>query len=486
MRTIALTRLCSGIAIGCLFAGTSLAQSSPDDFYGPSDFGQLVEQMLKEDAQFQFGIGKPLAESSTLSITAAQADADPRALVTVADGLRVRVVSAAANLGPNIDQFALWPSDRFPTYLIACNEEGPDKAGVQRIRLRDGAVQTILTGTQSCDPVRRTAWGTIVIGEEAGSSGSVLEIIDPEHTSGVIYDRTTQVLSGTDAGNVAFRPALGHLSFEGIALYDSGLMYYGDENRPLNGVGGGAFFKFVPDVPFTGGAPITALSQSPLAGGRVYGLRLGKRSSNTDFGQGSNTGQGTWIEIPVTAVPGIPGSGVDLRAAAATLKLSGYYRPEDLDIDVAAKNEGLIRACGANTGNEDQAHNWGEVICITDGTTTDALANAATPELQMLVVGNPEQAMMDNVAYQRSTNNWIFHEDGDGPDNGRNNDIWTCLDDGLDANTLSDGCVRFASLNDLNAESTGGIFDASGTRFYFSVQHNVTGHGVILGITGWR
>lgn len=485
MGTIKLARLCSAVAVGCLFAAPTLAQSNPDDFYGPSDFGQLVEQMLKDDAQFQFGIRKPLAESSTTSLTAEQADADPRALVTVADGLRVRVVSAAANLGANIDQFALWPSERFPTYLIACNEQGPDKAGVQRIRLRDGAVETILTGTQSCDPVRRTAWGTIVIGEEAGSSGSVLEIIDPEHTTGVLYDRTTQTLSGTDAGNVAFRPALGHLSFEGIALYDSGLMYYGDENRPLNGVGGGAYFKFIPDVPFTGGAPITDLSQSPLAGGRIFGLRLGKRSGNTDFGQGSNTGLGTWVEVP-TFFPAISDGTIDLRAAAATLQLAGYYRPEDLDIDMAAKNEGTIRACGPNTGNEDTNHNWGEVICISDGSIADALANAATPELQILVVGNPEQAMMDNVAYQRSTGNWIFHEDGDGPDNGRNNDIWTCLDDGMDANTLSDGCVRFASLNDLNAESTGGIFDASGKRFYFSVQHNVTGHGVILGITGWR
>jgi len=33
---------------------------------------------------------------------------------------------------------------------------------------------------------------------------------------------------------------------------------------------------------------------------------------------------------------------------------------------------------------------------------------------------------------------------------------------------------------------TGGLFDASGTRFYVSVQHNVTGHGVILEISGWR
>jgi hypothetical protein len=31
-----------------------------------------------------------------------------------------------------------------------------------------------------------------------------------------------------------------------------------------------------------------------------------------------------------------------------------------------------------------------------------------------------------------------------------------------------------------------GIFDASGDRFWVSIQHNVTGHGVVLEITGWE
>ncbi len=32
----------------------------------------------------------------------------------------------------------------------------------------------------------------------------------------------------------------------------------------------------------------------------------------------------------------------------------------------------------------------------------------------------------------------------------------------------------------------GGIFHATGERFFVSIQHNVTGHGVILEITGWQ
>lgn len=68
------------------------------------------------------------------------------------------------------------------------------------------------------------------------------------------------------------------------------------------------------------------------------------------------------------------------------------------------------------------------------------------------------------------------------PSNNCNTGLIVCLP--RDVDTLSEGCIRIATLNDLNAESTGGFFDASGERFYMSVQHNVTGHGAILEVTG--
>jgi secreted PhoX family phosphatase len=145
-----------------------------------------------------------------------------------------------------------------------------------------------------------------------------------------------------------------------------------------------------------------------------------------------------------------------------------------------------VRFCGNNTGNEEDDSNWGETICISDGTLDAATANEAVPELQLLVVGDADLAMPDNIAYQPERGNWIVHEDGDGPAVGRNNDLWSCLDDGIDRNGTSDGCLRIGTLNDLNAEWTGGFFDTSGEHFYVSVQHNVTGHGVILDVTGWR
>ena len=464
----------------CLFPGVAAADRD-DDFRGFRDFGSHRDHLLKEHSRKLFGVDEPLAASSRESISAAVANADPTRLVTLARGLQARVVSAASNLAPNIDMIALWPDDRNPTHLIACNEQGVNNPGVQRIRLSDGLPETILTGTTSCDPVRRTPWGTIIVGEEV-TDGNVIEIINPLQTTSVLFNRVTGTSSGgVGAANVVTRPAVGRLAFEGIALYPTGVMYYGDENRPLNGTAGGAYFKFIPTVPWLGGSPITSLAQSPLVSGKVFGLRLGKRAGNTDFGQASNTGFGTWIEIPNAGNPA-----TRLRTEAANNKLTGYYRPEDIDIDGKALAKGDVRFCGVNTGNESENRNWGEVVCFTDGTLDQALANAAVPEAQLFVVGNPEQAMMDNVAYQPGRGNWIFHEDGDGPEVGRNNDLWSCLEDGRDDDRLTDGCVRIGTLNDLNAEWTGGIFDATGERFFVSIQHNVTGHGVILEITCWQ
>lgn len=481
----------SALALALMLTGTAHADGDHhargyDHGREHLDFGQYRDHLLHSHSMQLFGINGPLEASSTRSVDAATAEADPLSLATFAHSLRARVVASHAGLGRNIDMMTLWPVQH-PTHLIVCNERDPSRPGLQRVRLSDGEVETILTGTRSCDPAHATPWGTVVIGEEAGSSGTVLEIMDPLHTTGVVYDRSTQSLSGADADHVAVRPAVGHLSFEGVAVYPNGVMYYGDENRPSQGTGGGAYFKFVPASPWTGGGPISSLDQSPLKEGTVYGLRLGKRHAGpdgqgTDYGQGSNTGLGSWVMVPNAY-------DADLRAAAAALNLTGYYRPEDIAIDGHALAEGQVRFCGNNTGNEEDDHNWGETICVTDGSLAEATANTATPELQLFAVGTREFAMMDNIAWQPGRGNWVIHEDGDAPgfaENPHNNDLWSCLEDGKDVDTLSDGCVRIATLNDLNAEWTGGLFDAEGERFYVSVQHNVTGHGTILEVTGWR
>jgi secreted PhoX family phosphatase len=167
---------------------------------------------------------------------------------------------------------------------------------------------------------------------------------------------------------------------------------------------------------------------------------------------------------------------------------TGYFRSEDGELDPVALAAGNVRFCGPDTGDETN-HLYGQVICITDGTVSEAQANAAKPEVQPFVFGGTSQGinMPDNIAFQPNTNDIVLHEDAETTFEGpHNNDLWSCLQDGADQDLLSDGCVRIATLNDLTAEWTGGIFDASGGHFYVSIQHNISGKATILDITGWN
>ena len=115
-----------------------------------ADFGEITEALARAQAERLFGIRGTLRASSTLSLTAAEAQASPARLVTVAPGLRVSVVSAHANLGPNIDQMLLWPNDRRPTHIIACNEQGSGQIAVQRVSLATGFRKT--SSARGCRP----------------------------------------------------------------------------------------------------------------------------------------------------------------------------------------------------------------------------------------------------------------------------------------------------------------------------------------------
>ena len=436
------------------------------------DWGLDQQTQLQNKSHPLFGVGEALTQSSNADLNAAQALADPAGLITVAKGLKVNVVSAG-KAAPNIDQMVLWPKAD-PQYIIGCNEEGVAQPALQKISLATGDATTIATGINSCDPVRATPWGTVLFGEENGSVGAMYELIDPLTVVGATINNVSGASSSPKIRRVN---ALGFLSFEGLGILANGVTYYGDELSAGNGAPGGAYYKFVPTTPWAGRAPITSLDQSPYASGTVYGLRVGQGSN---FGQGFSYGIGTWQML--TSTPG-----QQLRPLATTAKLTGYYRPEDISLDEAAIGAGNVRFCGNNTGR-DPARYWGETICITDGTVAGAISGSSVPQVQLFVQGSPQLNMPDNIAYQTSRGTWILEEDGgtsDFIDGSRNNDIWDCLGDGADDDTLSDGCIRIASLNDLDAESTGGFFDATGQHYYVSIQHNSSGFGTILDITGW-
>jgi hypothetical protein len=161
------------------------------------DFGWHRDKDLADLSHKLYGVGEPVAQSSTKQVTQAQALADPTKLVTLAKGLHAHVVTTQ---GPATDdQITLWPNDRNPTFLIACNEGDSTEPGLVRISLATGQVSTIVTGTDDCDPTRITPWGTVLFGEEAGGGpdgGRLYELVDPLHTTGVSLNRDTGVFSG--------------------------------------------------------------------------------------------------------------------------------------------------------------------------------------------------------------------------------------------------------------------------------------------------
>ena len=468
------------VAIGAVLAITATAAVA--DF----SFGVFRDQQLSNFSFPLFGVGHPLANSSTRRSSQSDAQADPLKLVTLASGLTAKVVTTQ---GPAVDdQISLWPNDWNPTYLIACNEQGTTDPGLVRIELATGIVSTIVTGTTSCDPTRRTPWGTIVFGEEAGggpTGGRLYELIDPIHTTGVTLDRTT----GRSRGGVGRQqPGHAHRARDGTrskasAILDDGTTYLdGDDSGfgPKNGGPGDTYFKFIPDNPFHGHhADHAPLRSRRTQSGEVYGLRVGL---GTNYGQGREFGFGQWIPLPHAADP-------DLEAEGLAAGLTGYYRPEDADLDPIALRQGQRPRVQPRHRRRDATTSTGRSICFTDGTVAQAEANTATPEIQPFVFGGTSQGinMPDNIGFQPGTGNVVLHEDAETTfESPHNNDIWDCLPDGADQDLLSDGCVRVATLNDLTAEWTGGIFDATGTRYFVSIQHNISGKATILEITGWK
>ena len=110
------------------------------------------------------------------------------------------------------------------------------------------------------------------------------------------------------------------------------------------------------------------------------------------------------------------------------------------------------------------------------------------PEVQPFVFGGTSQGinMPDNIAFQPRTGNAICTRTPRRRSRPRTTTTsGTACPTEQDQDLLSDGCIRIATLNDLTAEWTGGIFDASGKHFYVSIQHNISGQATILDITGW-
>ena len=469
-----------------------------------TDFGTFIAEQLSAHAEQLFGFRNPLEKSALGPYDGP----DSVQAIQVADGLHVSLVSSA--VASAADQIAFWPNNDHPTHVFVCDEETTNPA-VQRVDLSlppSSNATTIVTGLTSCDPVRRTPWGTILVGEEAGATGGLYELIDPVHINApiVVSDRAAGTTS--DPLHLVKRKAVGSLAFEGLAIQADGTVIFADELAPSGGNAGGGVYKFVPAIPFQGNGPITVPGMSPLVSGTIYGLRVAA-SGSSNWGQGADTGNGTWTAVNLGGSNVVDvNNNVILRNAQLLQKFTGYYRPEDMDIDPIAAEKGVFRACWANTGRKSHTdssvvENSGvesEIMCLVENPPSVAVPapqSGTIPTVERFITGSEERAMYDNVAFQPHTGNVVILEDGsvdvvkkDGTTELRGNDLWMCLPDGKDDDALSDGCVRFASVRDTTAEPTGFIFFGSGEEALVHIQHrayNDAHHlGALLKISGFK
>ncbi len=464
-----------GLAASILAASAVSAQASVFDALDGLDFGAIVERGLEGSSHVWFGVGKPLKESAPPTTGDYRKPTQMASeQVLLAEGLKAEYVTR--NAGNNADMFAFWPSDESPTHLIFCIEGNRQDLGtflpgglipkfnpaVQRIKLSDGSVETILRGTISCDGIRRTPWQTILATEEA-SDGGAYEIINPLNlTNHTITDRALGAIideNGFPSTSIVKRTALPKMAWEGIGLTPEGVVYAGDELRPGTpaNADGGAMFKFVPAIPRTVSSPIGSLSESPLTAGNVYALQVSCQSTSQQFGQGCEIGNGAWINV----------SAANARTDANTAGATGYYRPEDLEIDPEFDGPGA-RFCWTDTGLE-EGGNYGEVLCAVDSAPLVANPAQRTVVVNRFVEGNPDMNQPDNFAFQPKTRNHYVIEDHP------NGDIFACLPDGADHDIKTDGCVKILSVKDTSAEPTGFKFTADGRTAYLSIQHSSDG-----------
>ena len=338
------------------------------------------------------------------------------------------------------------------------------------------------------------------------------ELIDPEHIGTAIAVTDRDLGTTTDPLHLVKRQAVGSLSFEAsrsAGRHDDLRRRTGAERRRRRRWN----LQVRAAIPFQGNGPITAAAQSPLASGSVFGLRVAAQGS-TNWGQGAETGNGAWVAVNLTGANVVDAKhNIILRNAQVLQKFTGYYRPEDMDIDPIAAEDGVFRACWANTGrmshtDSSVVENSGvkaEVMCLVENPPSDFAPNPTTgtiPTVNRFVTGSEERGMFDNVAFQPHTGNLVVLEDNSVKSvkslnplvtELRGNDLWICLPDGDDDDVLSDGCVRFASIRDTSAEPSGFKFSGSGESAYVNIQHRAvndsqgnTNHGALIKISGFK
>ena len=190
-----------------------------------------------------------------------------------------------------------------------------------------GRWETILTGMVNCDPVRRTAWGTVLVGEESGADGNVLEIINPLTTTAVQFNHTSGALTGAAGTSRCAARSVACPSRESRSTRTASCTT-ATRTGPLRHAGR-RLLQVHSHHSLGRAGRILNLSHSPLASGSR--LRSAPRQAQRQHR----------LRPGVQYRPRYLDSDPSRRSSAEpaslrgvlNFKLTGYYRPEDLEVD---------------------------------------------------------------------------------------------------------------------------------------------------------
>ncbi|HEY3134155.1 MAG TPA: alkaline phosphatase PhoX [Gemmatimonadaceae bacterium] len=300
---------------------------------------------------------------------------------------------------------------------------------------------------ESFDPIVWTPWGTILVGEETNAASKP----DPDYPSakaGLVYELVPSASDPSVLDRIIARPAIGSKSHEGMRFDKQGNLYSISERNP------GYIFKFTPDV------------KGDLSSGQLYVLKLTSPTAD-------RTGEAEWIPLDRNAVK------IDASAAADAVGVTGYNRPEDIEIATSTgSNRGSINTLYvAITGLSNPVDN--RIIAIDLREPAGGSSHSTAFVYDYVKVGvntTTDFSMPDNLALDPAGNLYIAEDPGGNFATKKNgDDIWVARPSN-GPHSAASSVERFASLTDCDAEPTGLYWEKGGDRLFVNVQHRGGDH----------
>ena len=330
-------------------------------------------------------------------------------------------------------------------YLYRAHEMGAG-GGVSVTDLHTGVTKLFARRAdwERLDPATWTPWGTILIAEETNAA-AIRDPNFPQAKAGLVYELFPNQADPSVLDSAVARPALGSKSHEGMRFDPQGNLYSISERA------NGAIFRFVPD------------RRGDLSSGQLYALHITKAD-------GDRTGEAEWLPLDRASVQ------IDANAAADAAGATGYDRPEDVEMATSTGNsrDGSNTLYVAITSPPRD----NRVIAIDLREPNGGREHSTAYVYDYVRVGlntTTEFEWPDNLALDRAGNLYIAEDPGGNFRNGlgktKGDDIWVATPSRGQPHQPAESVVRFASINDCDAEPTGIYFEHTGDRLFVNIQH---------------